>query len=100
MLKSSWPPADGAKILSLAAADRISLVMLKQFTQTELSARDNPRRAEEESQTQSGPSTVAGLAYQLWLERGSPYGSPDEDWFRAESLLRAESRVHASPAAA
>lgn len=31
------------------------------------------------------------LAYQLWQERGSPFGSPDEDWFRAEEQLRTES---------
>jgi Protein of unknown function (DUF2934) len=23
-------------------------------------------------------------AYELWLERGSPHGSPEEDWYRAE----------------
>jgi hypothetical protein len=33
-------------------------------------------------------STIAELAYQLWLERGSPEGSSQEDWFRAESILK------------
>jgi hypothetical protein len=32
----------------------------------------------------SGHDEVAALAYLLWQERGSPIGSPDEDWFRAE----------------
>jgi hypothetical protein len=33
---------------------------------------------------------VAELAYQLWILRGCPDGSPEEDWFRAEeALLRA-----------
>jgi hypothetical protein len=27
------------------------------------------------------------LAYQLWLERGCPVGSPEQDWFRAEEEL-------------
>jgi Protein of unknown function (DUF2934) len=27
---------------------------------------------------------TAFLAYQFWMERGSPVGSPSEDWFRAE----------------
>ena len=27
---------------------------------------------------------IEKLAYQLWEERGRPFGSPDEDWFRAE----------------
>ncbi len=33
---------------------------------------------------------VEHLAYRLWQERGSPIGSPSEDWFRAESELRRE----------
>jgi hypothetical protein len=32
---------------------------------------------------------IATRAYELWLERGCPIGSPDEDWFRAEQELRA-----------
>ena len=30
---------------------------------------------------------VEERAYQLWVERGCPVGSPDEDWFRAEDEL-------------
>jgi Protein of unknown function (DUF2934) len=30
---------------------------------------------------------IAVLAYSYWLERGQPYGSPDEDWLRAEREL-------------
>jgi hypothetical protein len=30
------------------------------------------------------------LAYQLWIERGSPHGSADQDWHRAEQELRAK----------
>jgi hypothetical protein len=30
------------------------------------------------------------LAYQLWLERGCPVGSPEQDWFRAEEELGRE----------
>ena len=30
------------------------------------------------------------LAYQLWLERGCPVGSSEQDWFRAEEELRRE----------
>ena len=33
---------------------------------------------------------IAVLAYQFWLERGSPVGSPDEDWFRAEAEVRSQ----------
>jgi len=38
---------------------------------------------------------IARLAYAYWEARGCPYGSPEEDWFRAEmELLR-----HSSAAA-
>ena len=33
------------------------------------------------------PTDIATLAYQLWLERGGPIGSDQEDWFRAEMML-------------
>jgi hypothetical protein len=36
-----------------------------------------------------GEEAIARLAYQLWLERGSPDGSAEDDWFRAEEALRA-----------
>jgi hypothetical protein len=31
---------------------------------------------------------IARLAHQYWLERGSPIGTPEEDWFRAEEEFR------------
>jgi hypothetical protein len=31
---------------------------------------------------------IERLAYRFWQERGSPFGSPEEDWFRAEEHLR------------
>ena len=30
---------------------------------------------------------IAELAYKYWEARGCPYGSPEEDWFRAEHEL-------------
>lgn len=33
---------------------------------------------------------IAVLAYQLWQQRGCPEGSGEEDWARAEALLRAD----------
>jgi len=27
------------------------------------------------------------VAYQLWVERGRPLGSPEVDWFQAEALV-------------
>ena len=34
---------------------------------------------------------IEQLAYSLWQRRGCPDGSSDEDWFRAERELQAES---------
>lgn len=34
---------------------------------------------------------IAALAYQLWLERGCPIGSDQDDWFRAEAMLKSRS---------
>jgi hypothetical protein len=32
---------------------------------------------------------TAALAYRLWEQRGRPVGSPEEDWYRAQSELKA-----------
>lgn len=34
-----------------------------------------------------GHEDIARLAYSYWEARGCPYGSPEEDWFRAEAEL-------------
>lgn len=39
---------------------------------------------------------IARLAYNLWVERGRPEGSSEEDWFRARGLLRSGRAVSAS----
>ena len=31
---------------------------------------------------------VERLAYWLWQQRGMPLGSPEQDWFLAEELLK------------
>jgi hypothetical protein len=36
-----------------------------------------------------GHQEIAALAHKLWVERGSPEGSPEVDWFRAAQELRA-----------
>jgi hypothetical protein len=38
-------------------------------------------------------SDIEMLAYELWQERGSPKGSPEEDWFRAAQELRSRART-------
>ena len=44
------------------------------------------------SQTGSD-EVVAKLAYKLWLQRGSPEGSPEDDWYKAEQLLQSGTAV-------
>ena len=44
-------------------------------------------------QTPIEEDLIREKAHELWLERGCPDGTPDEDWYRAEQLLR-----EASPA--
>ena len=31
---------------------------------------------------------ISALAYELWIQRGCPLGSPEVDWFRAEEELQ------------
>ena len=32
--------------------------------------------------------SIAALAHQLWLARGCPHGSDQDDWYLAESMLK------------
>ena len=43
---------------------------------------------------------MAKLAYELWLQRGSPEGSPEEDWYQAERLLESGAAAGAAVARA
>ena len=40
------------------------------------------------SETPVEHETVEVLAYQLWLRRGCPVGSDQEDWYQAEADLK------------
>jgi hypothetical protein len=31
---------------------------------------------------------IALMAYKFWMQRNSPNGSPDDDWFRAECQIK------------
>ncbi|MGJ5819144.1 DUF2934 domain-containing protein [Paludibaculum fermentans] len=39
---------------------------------------------------------VAILAHSLWEARGCPYGSPDDDWFRAAQQLHDRAGIRAT----
>ena len=36
----------------------------------------------------SAASAISRRAYELWVERGCPEGSPEQDWYKAESELK------------
>ena len=46
----------------------------------------------------STSNEIALRAYSLWEQRGSPFGSPEEDWFRAEQEIRSEKAQSAETA--
>ncbi len=46
---------------------------------------ESVKTAATESPTES---EIAKVAYQLWLDNGCPFGSDQEDWFRAEAMLK------------
>jgi hypothetical protein len=41
-----------------------------------------------------GHAETAALAYELWVARSRPEGSPEEDWSRAVAELRSRSCAH------
>jgi hypothetical protein len=40
---------------------------------------------------------IEHVAYEFWVQRGRPIGSPEEDWFRAEQRLRREGPAEEAP---
>jgi hypothetical protein len=42
--------------------------------------------------------SIGELAYQLWLSRGCPEGTAEQDWLDAERQLRASQRASDPPA--
>jgi hypothetical protein len=37
---------------------------------------------------------VAAIAYEYWLRRGCPIGSPEMDWFQAEEEIQRRGSIH------
>ena len=50
----------------------------------EAGAESNPDGSSSTAET----NDISMLAYALWQQRGSPYGSPEIDWIEAESQLK------------
>jgi hypothetical protein len=56
--------------------------------QREMAHERPPKGASTESTPVNPDNTIATLAYQLWMLRARPIGSPQVDWFRAEEELK------------
>ena len=52
--------------------------------------RQDPASVTEQEQERLAHDDIAALAYSLWLENGCRDGCAEEDWLRAEQLLREE----------
>ena len=67
--------------------------MAKQRMKTESELTDSRSAAANstlEARNQASSADIAAMAYQLWIARGCPEGSPEVDWFQAEENLRRE----------
>jgi hypothetical protein len=47
-----------------------------------------PNESPEDTRITPDPDTIAALAYQFWILRARPEGSPEVDWLRAEEELK------------
>jgi Protein of unknown function (DUF2934) len=52
--------------------------------------RDTPQRLDQPNTPDH--DEIAALAHRLWIERGCPEGSPEEDWLNAEQELSSGDR--------
>jgi hypothetical protein len=55
--------------------------------------KDNLGEVKDEVPQEIGPADpeheeIARLAYRNWQQRGRPFGTPEEDWFRAEDEIK------------
>jgi len=41
---------------------------------------------------------IAALAYRIWMDRGCPVGSADDDWLQAETELKNHPKVFVATA--
>ncbi len=83
-----------------AAAPKASAAAVKPAVSTAAKPRAKAAVSTHKARTTSAPAPVeistqqiADLAYFIWLDRGCPAGSSEEDWHKAESELRVKAAV-------
>ncbi len=84
-------PTQGGQSYSVTPASPLS------GQETSRSGQETPFSSQETSVVEEdfyelSNDEIAAHAYHCWLERGSPSGSSDEDWHRAERELRERAR--------
>ena len=47
-----------------------------------------PSQAQPQTQTMPYARAIEARAYELWVQRGCPIGTPEIDWYQAEEELR------------
>ena len=63
---------------------------IEKYTRSAVVRLANLSRSQRKEELMNSPvefKTIENLAYHLWMERGCPHGSPNEDWFLAEREL-------------
>lgn len=75
--------AEKVKAATTPAKPRKPAAKKKAATPSNVTAIDAPR-----TETFVTREQIAQLAHQLWNERGRQHGSHEQDWLRAEQLLR------------
>jgi len=53
-----------------------------------------------EFETRNAHEATARMAYEFWVQRGRPFGSPEVDWFAAEKALYGNGAAFYLPAVA
>lgn len=90
-IKKSNSKASNAPASSAATATGSKTTAMPQQRTESLQSLDNsPSSGASTSNGEPTREEVAALAYQLWIERGSPHGSHEEDWQKAEEQLRSQ----------
>jgi hypothetical protein len=82
-------PRRGKKIGSDATALQKSSETMSSDTATMMRERSIvSESAKTDATVRPTESEIATVAYQLWLNKECPVGSDQEDWFRAEAMLK------------
>ncbi len=61
--------------------------MFKSSNRKKTGTRSSSARPRKKNRVEVSHQDIAKRAYELWIGRGRPFGSPETDWFQAEAEL-------------